>query len=64
MDRIAGDEAFGLDRASIEEVMDARRFVGRAPEQVDRFLERRVDPVLEANLAPAQDLLKEAEVRV
>jgi len=64
MERIAGDEAFGLDRASIEEVMDARRFVGRAPEQVDRFLERRIDPVLEENLAPAQHLLKEAEVRV
>ncbi|HSM03353.1 MAG TPA: adenylosuccinate lyase [Longimicrobiales bacterium] len=64
VERIAGDDAFGLDRAAIEGIMDARRFVGRAPEQVDRFLDERVRPVLKAHLGPAQLLLKEADVRV
>jgi adenylosuccinate lyase len=64
VDRIAGDPAFGMDRAAIEALMDGRRFVGRAPEQVDRFLEEWVEPVLEVHLEPARSLLREAQVRV
>ena len=64
VERIAGDAAFGMDREAIEALMDARRFVGRAPEQVDRFLREWVDPVLEVHLESVQSLLDEAEVRV
>ena len=46
VDRIAGDRAFGLDRAAIDDVLDPARHIGRAPEQVDRFLEENVQPVL------------------
>lgn len=46
MERIAADPEFGLKRAELEALLDSRRFVGRAPEQVDRFLREHVDPVL------------------
>ena len=46
MERIAGDSSFGLTPEDLEELMDPRRFVGRAPEQVDRFLENWVEPAL------------------
>lgn len=47
LERIGGDEAFGLSAAELSEMIDPVRFVGRAPEQVKRFLERDVAPVLE-----------------
>ena len=41
--RLAADPAYaGLDLAA---VLDPARFIGRAPEQVDRFLQEVVDPV-------------------
>ncbi|MDT8339998.1 MAG: adenylosuccinate lyase [Longimicrobiales bacterium] len=64
LERIAGDAAFGMDRATLESLMEAGRFVGRAPEQVDRFLAEWVDPVLAAHAAPAHALLGEPDVRV
>jgi len=48
LDRIAADGAFGLDRERLEALARPRRLVGRAPEQVERFLADRVDPVLSA----------------
>ncbi len=47
LERIAGDEAFGLSEEELETLVDPVRFVGRAPEQVTRFLEDRVAPALE-----------------
>ena len=43
LDRLAGDTAFaGLDLRS---VLDPSRFVGRAPQQVEAFVEQVVEPV-------------------
>ncbi|MEJ2540854.1 MAG: adenylosuccinate lyase [Gemmatimonadota bacterium] len=64
VERIAGDDAFGMDRGAIEALMDARRFVGRAPEQVDRFLAEWVQPHLDVHLDAALSLLHDAELRV
>ena len=47
VERIVADDAFGLSRAEIEESLDPGRHVGRAPQQVDAFLEEHVRPVLE-----------------
>ena len=47
LERIAGDDAFGLAADELAEMVDPLRFVGRAPEQVARFLERDVEPALE-----------------
>jgi adenylosuccinate lyase len=46
LDRIAADSAFAIDREELERAMDPSRFVGRAPEQVDEFLEEVVEPLL------------------
>jgi adenylosuccinate lyase len=47
LERIADDEAFGLDRGELTAMVDPMRFVGRAPQQVARFLDHEVTPVLE-----------------
>ena len=49
VDRIAGDPRFGLTREQILESMEPSRFVGRAPEQTERFFREFVDPILDAN---------------
>jgi adenylosuccinate lyase len=46
LDRIAGDPAFGVTRAELEDEMRPELYVGRAPEQVDEFLAEWVEPVL------------------
>lgn len=45
-DRVAGDEAFGLERAELEGLCEAGDLIGRAAEQVDAFLRNEVEPVL------------------
>jgi adenylosuccinate lyase len=62
-ERIAADRAFGLSAADLEELIDARRFVGRAPEQVARFLADWVAPVLQRYGSGAERVAK-AEVHV
>ncbi|HEU0078713.1 MAG TPA: adenylosuccinate lyase [Longimicrobiaceae bacterium] len=47
MDRIAADPAFGVTRAELEEDLRPELYVGRAPEQVDEFLQEWVRPALE-----------------
>jgi adenylosuccinate lyase len=64
IDRIAGDPAFQLGAAQLGELMDPRRFVGRAPEQVDRFLESWVEPMLAQHRSGARDRVGAPEVRV
>lgn len=58
---IAADPSFGLTLDEINAVMKPENFVGRAPQQVEDFLQGYVDPVLEAN----KDLLGiEVEINV
>ena len=64
VERIAGDPAFGMDAAAIQGLMDARRFVGRAPEQVDRFLSEWVDPILQRYSDPSSNVIGDPDVRV
>lgn len=63
LERISGDEAFGLDEDELQALVDPARFVGRAPEQVARFLDATVAPVLERLSQEAQQL-QEAELHV
>ena len=51
LDRIAGDQAFGVTRPELEEELRPELYVGRAPEQVDEFLAEWVAPVLERHAA-------------
>jgi adenylosuccinate lyase len=64
VDRLASDAAFGMDRAAIEELLEPGRFVGRAPEQVDHFLEIWVKPVIDRLAEEADRLLGAPDVRV
>jgi adenylosuccinate lyase len=47
LERIAADPAFASIVDRLDELVDARRFVGRAPEQVREFLQEEVDPLLQ-----------------
>ena len=49
LDLIAADPAFGLNEKELKKTMDPAKYVGRAPLQVENFLKKVVDPVLEAN---------------
>ena len=49
LDLIAADPAFGLNEEELKKTMDPAKYVGRAPFQVENFLKKVVDPVLEAN---------------
>ncbi len=64
VERIADDDAFKLTREEILEVMDPRRFVGRAPEQVDTFLKEWVTPVLDRLGDEADEAAAPPEIRV
>ena len=61
LDRIATDEAFGLSAGELAELVDPLRFVGRAPDQVARFLESAVAPALEGRDAHS---IAEPEIHV
>ena len=49
LDLIAADPAFGLNEEELKKTMDPAKYVGRAPLQVENFLKKVVDPVMEAN---------------
>jgi adenylosuccinate lyase len=46
LDRLAADAGWPVPAAEMAALLDARQFVGRAPEQVDEFLTGVVDPLL------------------
>ncbi|MGB0330917.1 MAG: adenylosuccinate lyase, partial [Planctomycetota bacterium] len=60
-DRLAGDPAFEAVAGSLDDLLDGRRYVGRAPEQVEEFLEAEVDPILSRHADIARN---GAEIRV
>lgn len=45
LDRLATDKNFGVQLRDLQGAIDARRFVGRAPEQVDEFLRDVIAPL-------------------
>ena len=49
LELIAADPAFGLSLDDLKKTMDPARYVGRAPKQVEEFLEEVIGPILEEN---------------
>lgn len=47
LERIAGDEMFGVTLDELKAILEPSRYVGRAPEQVSEFIAEAVEPVLE-----------------
>jgi adenylosuccinate lyase len=46
LERLAADPEFGVGLEDLRSVLDPKRYVGRAPQQVDEFLSEAVAPVL------------------
>ncbi len=55
LDRIAADPAFAAVAGQLDELIDPRLFVGRAPQQVEEFLAEEVEPLL-ADVAGLEEL--------
>lgn len=47
--RIAEDTSFKLDHGDLQNLLNPLLYIGRCPEQVDRFLTEFVDPLIEAS---------------
>jgi adenylosuccinate lyase len=47
LERIAADDAFGLDADSLSALLDPNLYIGRCPEQVTAFLLKEVKPLLD-----------------
>jgi len=45
LERLAGDKSFGVKAKDLEGALEPKRFVGRAPEQVDEFLRDVITPL-------------------
>ena len=61
LELIAEDPAFNMSPEDLQKTMDPSKYVGRAPLQVEKFLQEIVNPILEEN----KDLLGvKAEINV
>ncbi len=60
LERLSRDRAFTIPMDDLRDALDASRFVGRAPEQVDEFVAEVVDPILHG--APVSAVLDEVRV--
>lgn len=47
LSRIAADEAFPITEEEIKDILDPKKYVGRAPQQTEEFIEYTVKPALE-----------------
>jgi adenylosuccinate lyase len=53
LERLGRDKSFGVKMKDLEGAIDPKRFVGRAPEQVDEFLRDVITPLFAGNTAKA-----------
>ncbi len=61
IDLIKQDEIFKAVWGSLDEILDAKKFIGRAPSQVEEFIKNEIEPILEKHA----DLLGEkGDVRI
>jgi adenylosuccinate lyase len=51
LERLASDKSFGVKLEDMRGAVDARRFVGRAPEQVDEFLRDVIGPLFSSEVS-------------
>ena len=49
LERIANDPIFGVTLDELKGIVDPHKYVGRAPRQVDEFLDEVVRPILKEN---------------
>lgn len=51
IDLIKADEDFAAVHGKLDEILDAKKFVGRAPKQTEEFIEEEILPILERHKA-------------
>ncbi len=61
IDRIKKDDMFRAVHDRLDDILDAKKFVGRAPQQTAEFIAAEIDPILEKHRA---SLGEQGEVRV
>ena len=61
IERIKKDDMFRAVRDRLDDILDAKKFVGRAPQQTAEFIAAEIDPILEKHRA---SLGEQGEVRV
>jgi adenylosuccinate lyase len=61
IDRLINDERIPLTREEIEELLDPKDFIGRAPEQVVEFIKSEVEPIIEKH---KNDIGLDVEIKV
>ncbi len=49
IDLIAADPQFGLDRSTLDTLLDPKKYIGRSEQQVEEFLRDFIQPVLDAH---------------
>lgn len=49
IDLIRADDTFAPVHDKLDDILDARKFIGRAPAQTVEFIENEIDPILEEN---------------
>jgi adenylosuccinate lyase len=54
LQRLARDKTFGVKLKDLEGALDPKRFVGRAPEQVDEFLRDVITPLFAGDIAHSE----------
>jgi adenylosuccinate lyase len=47
LERIAGDEAFGLTRSEMEGLLDPALYTGRSAAQVEEFVAEKIAPIVQ-----------------
>ena len=61
IERIAAEPMFGMSLEDLKKILDPKNFVGRAPQQVEEYINGQVKPVLDEN----QDvLIEDAQLNV
>ncbi len=60
IERIEKDESFGLTKEEIEKALNPSNLCGRAPHQVEEYIENTVNPVIQKY----EDLIKDINVEV
>jgi len=56
IERIANDEAFGMNQAELRSLLDAKKFIGCAPQQVEDFIKNSVIPLLAARQEEVEEV--------
>lgn len=48
LERIANDDTFNLDKNQLGNILDAKKYIGRSPRQVEEFIEEYINPIIES----------------